>query len=213
MKKWVLWVLLIAAGGAIAFALDMPVYDLVVQYVKPLVKTRLLGQLISGAEEFGQLVPILAISMAVWRLDRRFGRKVMVRIIVAALLASLVSETSKALIGRQRPGTFMGQTWQDTWIDAGFYRRHGQQQAFFSGHTAAAFATATVVGTCYPPVQPVVMVLAASCGVSRIAVRQHWTSDVYFGALAGMAIGWLLVPGVYRRGRMQSAALAPGNLP
>lgn len=191
---------LIAAGAAAAFAVDMPVHRFVAGHIKPSLDMQLVGQVISGLEEFGQLVPIVAISAAVWRLDRRHGRKVMVRILLAAVLASLACEACKAAVGRHRPRWFREQTWSQTWIDAGVHPRSGKEQSFFSGHTSAAFAMAAVVGMCYPPVAPVVGAVAMGCGASRIAVQQHWTSDVYIGAVMGMAVGWWFVPNGMRKG-------------
>lgn len=209
--KWVLVLLLIAAGAVGAFALDMPVHGLIIKHGKPVVENRLVGQVISGTEEFGQLVLIVAMAVAAWRLDRRHGRKVMIRILLAAILASIACECCKSVIGRCRPRWFKGQTWSEAWLGVGLRMDDGRRHSFFSGHTSAAFATATVLGTCYPPVRPVAMILAAGCGVSRVAVQQHWTSDVYVGAMVGMAIGWWFVPRGMRR--PNDLAVCRGSLP
>ncbi len=194
--------LLVAAGAIAAFALDMPVFRFVNQYVAPHIKMPVANQLIAGFEQFGQLVPIVVIGAAAWRLDRRYGRKVAIRLLLAASIASLVSEGGKALVGRHRPKWFAGQTWAQTWVDVGLHPRSGRLGAFFSGHTSAAAAAATVLSVCYPPVRPVAIIAAAGCGASRIAVRQHWISDVYFGGLAGLVVGWLFVPrDIRNRGR------------
>jgi undecaprenyl-diphosphatase len=63
--------------------------------------------------------------------------------------------------------------------------------SFPSGHTMNAFAIATVLALRYPPLAPVLSVLAACIGVSRVLLGLHFASDVAAGALLGLAIGLL----------------------
>jgi len=61
-----------------------------------------------------------------------------------------------------------------------------------SGHTATAFAIATVFAEQYKQTPWVVIAsytLATAVGASRIALHKHWTSDVLVGALIGVACG------------------------
>ena len=69
-------------------------------------------------------------------------------------------------------------------------------QSFFSGHTTAAFAVATVIAAEYKETVwvPVVCYTLASCaGLSRIYEDSHWASDVLTGALIGYVTGRLVV--------------------
>ncbi len=201
-------VVFLAAGGFISLALDMPVGQFVEQHVQPLADKGILKQLLVGFKGFAELVSILTISWLILRVDRRRGRQAAVRLIVAAALAGIVSGGFKAFVGRHRPEPFQGQTLRETWIGVGPADRDSKQQSFFSGHTTAAFAMATVVSGYYPVARPVVMTLAAGCGASRVLTEQHWLSDVYVGSLAGVAIGWVLLPGRLRRSRRDRDLLA-----
>jgi undecaprenyl-diphosphatase len=57
--------------------------------------------------------------------------------------------------------------------------------SFPSGHTAAAFVTATVVGAALPVLVAPLVLLAMLIGTSRVYLGVHYPSDV----LAGMALG------------------------
>jgi membrane-associated phospholipid phosphatase len=64
--------------------------------------------------------------------------------------------------------------------------------AFPSGHTASAFAIATVYATQYSDHKavPIIFYSAASLvGISRLTEHEHWASDVFVGALLGYASG------------------------
>ena len=70
---------------------------------------------------------------------------------------------------------------------AGFHRTksEGEYQAFPSGHTSSAFATATVVAEHYPAYGPWAYLAAGLVGLSRIMEEKHWPSNVVFGAGLG----------------------------
>jgi membrane-associated phospholipid phosphatase len=64
--------------------------------------------------------------------------------------------------------------------------------AFPSGHTATAFAIATVFAEQYKDIKaiPIICYSAASMiGVSRLIEHQHWASDVFVGGIAGYLCG------------------------
>jgi undecaprenyl-diphosphatase len=61
--------------------------------------------------------------------------------------------------------------------------------AFPSGHTMSAFATATVIAAEYPRAAPYAYAVATLVGVSVIKRRWHWPSDVIAGAAIGYLIG------------------------
>jgi undecaprenyl-diphosphatase len=62
------------------------------------------------------------------------------------------------------------------------------QFSFPSGHTMNAFAVATLVTFRVPAAAPLVFVIAASVGASRVVLELHYVSDV----AAGAALGTLL---------------------
>jgi undecaprenyl-diphosphatase len=196
------WIVLtVIAGGVAACALDMPAFRFVDKHIEGHLKDSIPSQIIWGFQDFSQTIPPLVIAWVVWRLDRRQGRTVVLRLFLAFVAAGAVSGMGKLLVGRHRPEHFRGQTWRQTWIDAGWADRHGKQESFFSGHSAAAFSMATILSAYYPPLRPVAYTLAAGCAASRIATEQHWTSDVYVGSVMGVVLGWVVLPIPLRRGR------------
>ncbi len=67
--------------------------------------------------------------------------------------------------------------------------------AFPSGHTAAAFAIAALLGNEIKFWQPkaILLSLAALVGISRIMVGAHWPIDVIMGAWSGWSLGVIAV--------------------
>jgi undecaprenyl-diphosphatase len=62
-------------------------------------------------------------------------------------------------------------------------------KSFPSGHTMAAFSLATVWAGRRPDDRELAYGLAALVGLARIELKQHWPSDVFFGAAIGIAAG------------------------
>jgi len=205
MRSAVWTILIVIAGAVAAFALDMPAYHFVKNHIAG--KDWIPKQVIFGFQDFAQTIPPLAIACLVWRLDRRQGRSVVLRMLLAFVMAGAVTGMGKLAVGRHRPEYFKGETWRQTWIDAGLYHRDSKQSSFFSGHSAAAFTMATILSAYYPPVRPLVYTLATGCAASRIVTEQHWTSDVYIGSIAGIALGWAFLPAQLRRVRRDKGLL------
>ena len=65
------------------------------------------------------------------------------------------------------------------------------QFSFPSGHTISAFAMAVSIGSFYPGLLALLLFLAISIGVSRIALGMHFLSDVIAGAAIGSLLGYL----------------------
>jgi len=64
---------------------------------------------------------------------------------------------------------------------------------FPSGHTAAAFAVATVFAERYGRFRHLAFGLAGIIGLSRLIARAHFPSDVFFGAALGYSISHFVV--------------------
>ncbi len=90
----------------------------------------------------------------------------------------------KFLIGRARPHK---QETSTTFHPFSFRSRY---RSFPSGHTASAFAVATMIADHSEEfiVDLIAYSLASLAGVSRIHDGAHWASDVFFGAVMGYFI-------------------------
>jgi membrane-associated phospholipid phosphatase len=102
--------------------------------------------------------------------------------------------TVKVVVGRARPFVDI-----DNPVNFGFMRglKDDRYRSMPSGHTAGAFALASVVSSetvrWWPDsrwiVGSVVYGAAALTGVSRMYTNDHWASDVIIGAAIGTIVG------------------------
>jgi undecaprenyl-diphosphatase len=104
---------------------------------------------------------------------------------IAVALAGLANMLAKNVLCRARPsaagaGAFF----------AGFpcFPASYAQASFPSGHTATAFALATVLSLWYPRWTAAWLALAAVVGWSRVGLGSHFPSDVVAGAVLGSAV-------------------------
>jgi membrane-associated phospholipid phosphatase len=126
-------------------------------------------------------------GIAVWR-GRRPGpaRRQAVRSLgVAGLSSTLVNAGIKKVVSRERPDT------SDLRIsNVGVPVRTPKTSSFPSGHTLAAFSSASVLSRTGDRTGNAVLYAAASLiGLSRIHLRAHHASDVAGGIVIGTALG------------------------
>ena len=107
----------------------------------------------------------------------------------------MVSFVMKSAIGRLKPSDIPpGGNYRDTWFK---YKGNLENRGGFpSGHTASAFAVATIVAGRYPKHRWLPYVAYGVAGVlslSRLPTQAHFPSDIFIGAAMGYSIGRFVV--------------------
>jgi hypothetical protein len=116
------------------------------------------------------------------------------RVTKSVLLAAAITALGKGIAGRALPGV---KTRHSFSFGRGFHDANGPFVAFPSGHTAAAFALATVLtaeaeNSSYAWsrfVRPVAYTAASGVAIARVYQHTHWVSDLPLAAVIGMWSG------------------------
>jgi membrane-associated phospholipid phosphatase len=121
--------------------------------------------------------------------------------IQAQIFNSSFTLITKNMFGRARPYQGRGAYYWDGPFKANKY------ESFFSGHTSAAFATATMVylhSHKKPWVGLLSYAMASAIGISRMQYQRHWASDVFMGAVSG----WATAAFVYKQNHKKEVQVA-----
>lgn len=107
-----------------------------------------------------------------------------VMIIGALAVSTLISLPMKFGFNRERPFT----TYPDI-----IKLTKGGSPSFPSGHTSAAFSTATAMSIAYPKWYIITpsFLWASAVGYSRMHLGVHYPSDVFVGAIVGAGSAWI----------------------
>ncbi len=109
-------------------------------------------------------------------------------IVIAVAVGGILAEVAKLLIRRERPDDlFVGYRFR-AFAESPFSTK---ALGMPSSHTAVAFAGAAAVAARYRRTAPLLLGLAAGCGLTRVFAGAHYLSDVVGGALGGSLAGWL----------------------
>ena len=123
----------------------------------------------------------LAIAPVPFVVDRR---PIFSTLALAAVIANVSQFFLKRGVRRRRPIEYAARFAFDEF-------------SFPSGHSLNAFAMGTVLSLAFPALSPLVMVLAGSIALSRVAQGFHFIGDVLAGTTIGTLIGagsfWILV--------------------
>lgn len=126
----------------------------------------------------------LIVAGALW-LEHRSSRTA--RALVAAVaVAGLAAEVIKLLVRRERPDPGLAGYVFRAFADHPFSTR---DLGFPSSHVMVAAGAAGALGHRFPRALPVLIGLAAGCGLTRIFAGAHYLSDVAAGLIGGLVIG------------------------
>jgi undecaprenyl-diphosphatase len=150
---------------------------------------RWLQNVFNPLRELGNLVAEAMILGMAYALDPRRRRWVWAAAIAIAI-ASLATHGLKIAVGRLRPEARAGVlAFTPPW--ARFFE--DRRKSFPSGHASAAFSLAAVLAHAYPRARSGFYLLATGCGMVRVADARHFPTDVYAGALLGIATAWWVI--------------------
>jgi membrane-associated phospholipid phosphatase len=114
-------------------------------------------------------------------------------VMLSAAAAGLGAELVKLIVARERPAlieegvlTYQGPVFRG--LFSGF--AEGSNLGFPSSHVATAFGGAFALGMLMPPLMPLMLALAAGCGVTRLLTGAHFATDVYGGIVLGFVAAW-----------------------
>lgn len=134
----------------------------------------------------GEFVPPLILIGAGLILDDSKSYKTGVYAAEASLATVGIIYISKNIFSRARPYMDEG---SDSWFNKSF---NDDYSSFPSGHSAVAFATATIIAEAYKDkkgVPELAYTLATLTALSRVYNDKHWASDVFTGSLIGYLTG------------------------
>jgi len=187
MSRTHTWLALIAAAAATVatLLLDPWAYN---HLVMPSVYDHDWGRLL---RVYGSLVLWAPLALCVWveARGRAGGDRKAGLLLLGPVVAGAVAEVVKLVVRRERPGLHDGAYAFRGFGDRPFYTG---DIGFPSSHAMVAFAGAAVLARLFPRTAPVVYLLAAGCGLTRILARAHFASDVVAGAIGGWAVVALL---------------------
>ena len=132
--------------------------------------------LMKNITHFGNSYAVIGLSLLTVTYGKEKNRQTGRLMSSAFLGSSLIVYTTKRLINRRRPLDI-----HDT-----------DTPALPSGHTANAFAMATILGNRHPKLRIPLYIGAGMVGFSRIYLGRHYVSDVLMGATVGTGVGLLV---------------------
>ena len=114
-------------------------------------------------------------------IKRRWTRYVLY-ICMSAAIAIIIGDGLKYLLGRHRPIMLF----EHNLYGLHFFSSEWALNSTPSGHTVRAFSLLTALSLLYRRFTAVFISIAALIGASRVAVTDHYPSDVLFGAFIGI---------------------------
>lgn len=179
---WV-WLALLAGLGA-AFLVDSSVMAL----LKPLRDSELTHLLHHTVRMLGvgyvQAVVLLLLVLGGWAMRRPRALAAGGWALLALAASGALANILKVLVHRPRPWVTLPPP--DSWL--GYVRVH-EFQSFPSGESTTTFAVAVSLSAWFPKLRVPLMTVAVAVAAARVVVGNHFPSDVWAGAMLGVAVG------------------------
>jgi len=125
----------------------------------------------------------VAVGLLLFIFNKRY---LSILVISSYLLSGLIAQILKYFIVEARPAVYLKDSTYQYFIENVTLHNY---HAFPSGHTASAFALATVFAVTKNNtwISLILLIIAAMVGYSRIYLGQHFLIDVFGGAVVGVA--------------------------
>lgn len=125
----------------------------------------------------------IVLALLIWLLDNRAGALFLIAGSIAFAIELPIYWVTKNSFKRRRPQEI-----------SNLLQAHiipSDRYSLPSGHTAAAFVMATLIGHFYPSFYPLAFVWSALIGAARILLGVHFLTDVVIGAVLGFSAAQL----------------------
>ncbi|WNY25205.1 phosphatase PAP2 family protein [Methanolapillus millepedarum] len=142
-------------------------------------------------------IRLAAIILSIYFFWRPETRKISYVIVGALLLSNFIILILKLAVDRPRPYIWLGVSDIEMLVEASPYT------SFPSGHSASAFSTMIVVAWYFRKLIVFGMILATVAAVARVYLLVHYPSDVFAGAIIGIAfsLAFILIFEQFRKER------------
>ena len=204
--RWLLPILVMVVGFALVHPFDGPLAARASHLAASM--PRDLRRELFAWQQYGQATAIIVAALIVWLLDPTRRRRLL-DLVLALLIAQLVSTSAKLLIGRPRPRpefndptTFLS-PWgkypitingKPTLVHAWDTGANTDLWSMPSSHTLFAAVLSVFLACLYPGLRWLALALALLVGFGRVLFDAHWPTDVIVGAAAGWLIARSIIP-------------------
>lgn len=185
--EWLRGLALFGLALVLAHLLDGPVYHLLVTD-KDAVESKDWYQVL---RQMGYLPTWILVALAMFLAsgDRASAAGRAARVVLAAVLAGLVAEIVKRVLGRERPddGLYVFKPFLSAFAD-------DSNLGFPSSHVAVAVGGCLAIARLYPGTLWLMLSLAIGCALTRMLTGAHFLSDCVGGGLIAWVFARLLIP-------------------